>query len=44
MFAAGRQIWPGKQVAGQQVTLRTDRTGLHDFHAGGLVFSQVTVR
>jgi hypothetical protein len=44
MFAAGRQIWLGKPLAGQQVTLRIDRTSLHVFHAGELVFSQVAVR
>jgi hypothetical protein len=37
MFAAGRQIWLGKPLAGQQVTLRV-------FHAGELVFSQVALR
>jgi hypothetical protein len=44
MFAAGRQIWLGKPLAVQQVTLRIDRTSLHVFHAGELVFSQVAVR
>jgi hypothetical protein len=36
MFAAGRQIWLGKPLAGQQVTLRIDRTSLHVLHAGEL--------
>jgi hypothetical protein len=44
MFAAGRQIWLGKPLAGHKVTLRIDRTSLHVFHAGELVFSQVAVR
>jgi hypothetical protein len=38
MFAARRQIWLGKPLAGQQVALRIDRTSLHVFHAGELVF------
>jgi hypothetical protein len=44
MFAAGRQIWLGRPLAGQQVTFRIDRTSLHVFHAGELVFSQVAAR
>jgi hypothetical protein len=44
VFAAGRQIWLGWPLAGQQVTLRIDRTSLHVFHAGDLVFSQVAAR
>ena len=43
-FAAGRQIWLGRPLAGQQVTLRIDRTSLHVFHGGELVFSQVAAR
>jgi transposase InsO family protein len=37
MFAAGRQIWLGKPLAGQQVTLRLDRSTLHVFHDGELI-------
>jgi transposase InsO family protein len=37
MFAAGRQVWLGKTLAGQHVTLRLDRTSLHVFHAGELL-------
>jgi transposase InsO family protein len=37
MFAAGRQVWLGKALAGQQVTLRLDHTSLHVFHAGQLL-------
>jgi hypothetical protein len=37
MFAAGRQIWLGKPLAGQKVTLRLDRTSLHVFHDGQLI-------
>ena len=37
MFAAGRQIWLGKPLAGQQVTLRLDHTSLHVFHDGQLI-------
>ncbi len=37
MFAAGRQIWLGKPLAGQKVTLRFDRTSLHIFHDGQLI-------
>ena len=37
MFAAGRQIWLGRPLAGQQVTLRLDYTSLHVFHAGQLI-------
>jgi transposase InsO family protein len=37
MFAAGRQVWLGKPLAGQQVTLRLDRSTLHVFHHGQLI-------
>jgi Integrase core domain len=37
MFAAGRQIWLGKTLAGQKVTLRLDPTSLHVFHDGELI-------
>jgi hypothetical protein len=37
MFAAGRQIWLGKPLAGAQVTLRLDHTTLHVFHHGQLI-------
>jgi hypothetical protein len=37
MFAAGRQIWLGKPLAGQQVTVRLDHTSLHVFHQGQLI-------
>ena len=37
MFAAGRQIWLGKALAGQKVTLRLDHTSLHVFHDGQLI-------
>jgi len=37
MFAAGRQVWLGKPLAGQQVTLRLDRSTLHVFHDGQLI-------
>jgi transposase InsO family protein len=37
MFAAGRQIWLGTSLAGQQVTLRLDHTTLHVFHHGQLI-------
>jgi Integrase core domain len=37
MFAAGRQIWLGKPLAGQKVTLRLDRSTLHVFHDGQLL-------
>jgi transposase InsO family protein len=37
MFAAGRQIWLGKPLAGQQVTLRLDHSTLHVFHDGQLI-------
>jgi hypothetical protein len=32
MFAGGRQVWLGKQMAGQQVTIRLDRTTLQVLH------------
>jgi hypothetical protein len=34
MFAGGRQIWLGKPMAGQQVTLRLDSSTLHVLHDG----------
>jgi transposase InsO family protein len=37
MFAAGRQIWLGKALAGQHVTLRLDQATLHVFHADQLI-------
>ena len=37
MFAAGRQIWLGKALAGQKVTLRLDHASLHVFHDGELI-------
>jgi hypothetical protein len=37
MFAAGRQVWLGKPLAGQQVTLRIDRCALHVLHGGQLI-------
>jgi hypothetical protein len=37
MFAAGRQVWLGKPLAGQQVTLRFDHSTLHVFHDGHLI-------
>jgi hypothetical protein len=37
MFAAGRQIWLGKPLAGQQVTLRLNHSTLHVFHDGQLI-------
>jgi len=37
MSAAGRQIWLGKPLAGQHVTLRLDRASLHVFHDGQLI-------
>ena len=44
MFAAGRQIWVGRPLAGQQVTLRIDRPSLYVLQVGELLFSQVAVR
>jgi transposase InsO family protein len=37
MFAAGRQIWLGKPLAGQKVTLRLDHFALHVLHDGQLI-------
>jgi hypothetical protein len=37
MFAAGRQVWLGKALAGQQVSLRLDHATLHVFHHGQLI-------
>ena len=37
MFAAGRQVWLGKPLAGQKVTLRLDHASLHVFHDGQLI-------
>lgn len=37
MFAGGRQIWLGRQLAGQQVTLRLDCSTLHVLHDGELL-------
>ncbi|HEY2127363.1 MAG TPA: IS481 family transposase [Streptosporangiaceae bacterium] len=37
MFAAGRQVWLGKPLAGHKVTLRLDHTSLHVFHDGQLI-------
>jgi hypothetical protein len=37
MFAAGRQVWLGKALAGQQVTLRLDHTSLYVFYQGQLL-------
>ena len=37
MFAGGRQIWLGRQLAGQQVTLRLDCSTLHVRHDGALL-------
>src|SRR5262249_55374222 len=37
LFAAGRQIWLGTALAGQQVTLRLDPTTLHVFCDGQLL-------
>ena len=37
LFAARRQIWLGKPLAGQKVTLRLDHTSLHVFHDGQLL-------
>jgi len=37
MFAAGRQVWLGKHLSGQKVTLRLDHSSLHVFHAGELI-------
>jgi hypothetical protein len=39
VYAAARQIWLGKPLAGQRVTLRIDRTSLYVFHAGELLVS-----
>jgi hypothetical protein len=37
MFAGGRQIWLGKPMAGQQVTIRLDRSTLHVLRQGELL-------
>jgi hypothetical protein len=37
MFAAGRQVWLGKHLSGQKVTLRLDHSSLHVLHAGELL-------
>jgi transposase InsO family protein len=37
MFAAGRQVWLGKPLAGQKVTLRLDHSSLHVFCDGQLI-------
>jgi transposase InsO family protein len=37
MFAAGRQVWLGKPLAGRQVTLRLDHSTLHVFCDGQLI-------
>jgi transposase InsO family protein len=37
MSAAGRQIWLGKPLAGQKVTLRLDHSTMHVFHDGQLI-------
>jgi transposase InsO family protein len=37
MFAAGRQVWLGKAMAGQKVTLRLDHASLHVFCDGQLI-------
>jgi len=37
MFAAGRQVWLGTSLAGQQVTLRLDHATLPVFHHGQLI-------
>ena len=44
VFAAGRQIWLGRPLAGQQVTLRIDRTSLYVSMLAELVFPQFAVR
>jgi hypothetical protein len=35
MFAAGRQGWLGKPLAGQKLTRRLDHMSLHVFHCSG---------
>ena len=37
MFAAGRQVWLGTSLAGQEVTLRLDHATLPVFHHGQLI-------
>lgn len=37
MFAGGRQIWLGKPMAGQRVTIRLDRSTLHVLRQGELL-------
>jgi hypothetical protein len=37
MSAAGRQIWLGKALAGQQVTIRLDHSTMHVFRDGQLI-------